>query len=367
MDTLPAAFLERARRSVSSNASLPYLLLAIAIFPGKAEAQSTKVLTLPGAAVTLREDFVAVTSVRELPDGRILLSDPRDKRLVVADSELRSVTHIGRTGGGPREYQIAFPVLSWRGDSSLMADWLSRRWLMLRGAEIVGSLPPDHPVVSTGASVFGSDTLGFVLLGMQQRAPAESILVLRGGLAGEKFDTVTRLAPPVPRTNPRILLPFATNETTAIARDGWIAVVRMTPYRVDWRSPRGRWSLGSPLPETKRRITSHEKDAWIARQAKGGASIGLGIRIDWPQDIPPANTNFAPIPASDGTLLVRRNRAAEDKQLLYDIINRSGRRVAQLALDFTERIQGFGPKTMYVVGKDEDGIEHVRRYRWPLK
>lgn len=42
-------------------------------------------LSTPNA--NLSEGFTAITSVRELQDGRVLLTDPRERRIVVADFE----------------------------------------------------------------------------------------------------------------------------------------------------------------------------------------------------------------------------------------------------------------------------------------
>ncbi|MCC6246098.1 MAG: hypothetical protein IT353_24910, partial [Gemmatimonadaceae bacterium] len=47
-------------------------------------AQSLPAITLAAANATLDDDFVGLTSVRELADGRVLLTDGRDQQIYLA-------------------------------------------------------------------------------------------------------------------------------------------------------------------------------------------------------------------------------------------------------------------------------------------
>jgi hypothetical protein len=69
--------------------------------------------------------------VRERKDGRVIITDSRDERIVVADLRAGSVQQIGRKGRGPNEYPRALPMWSVGGDSSVMVGSPSRwlRWI----------------------------------------------------------------------------------------------------------------------------------------------------------------------------------------------------------------------------------------------
>ena len=126
---------------------------ACAIVPGLtatamlAAAQPMPQVKLKPATASLDEEFTVITSVRELADGRILITDPREARVVVADLASGLVTQVGRNGKGPGEYSMAAPIRPMAGDSSILFDMMSRRWLLLDGARIVVTVPPDAPVV----------------------------------------------------------------------------------------------------------------------------------------------------------------------------------------------------------------------------
>jgi hypothetical protein len=105
-----------------------------------------------------------VTSVRELRDGRVLVTDGRDGKLFVGDFRTRAVQQVGRNGSGPGEYGMVGALRPLAGDSTILVDVMARRWLLLDGATIVGQHSPDHPAVLASGGFFPhSDTLGRVL------------------------------------------------------------------------------------------------------------------------------------------------------------------------------------------------------------
>ena len=79
-------------------------------------------LTLAAPERTLAIDFTQIRAVRELPDGRVLVTDRLDKGLGVADFIRNTFTPIGRTGSGPAEYRLPTALAAMPGDSTLMAD-----------------------------------------------------------------------------------------------------------------------------------------------------------------------------------------------------------------------------------------------------
>ena len=89
-------------------------------------------------------------------------------------------------------------------------------------------------------------------------------------------------------------------EQALMFTDGWIALVRVEPYRVEWRTPDGQWRPGPEVPWEWPRADAREKaaaverhkrrygdrnlkqladDPWADRLApiRGGALLGISI------------------------------------------------------------------------------------------
>jgi hypothetical protein len=335
----------------------------------QAFAQAPRFTKLKPPDALLREEFTAVGSIRELPDGRILVSDPLDHRVVVANPVNGKVLPVGRIGGGPGEYPFAWGLTAIAGDSSVMMDWLRHRWTVFKGAAVVGSLPPQAPAVRLPENVLGADSIGHVL-GRQPHEPFRFVtdsaylqLVTR---STGRVDTIGRLLPPRPEEEGKPAPPFHLWESAAIGLDGWIAVVRLDPYRVDWRMPDGRWIFGRPIPVQPTPFNARERRAWIARH--GGRETARKELSNAPSAIPPfANEGLCPLVISpDGKLLIERTPTADHPNARYDVINRRGELEGQIQMPPREIIQAFGPKSVYVVRRDfNDDVERIDRHPWP--
>jgi hypothetical protein len=112
----------------------PWALLALmAAMPALAQKPAERQLQLPPASAEPGEEFTNILSVRELSDGRVLIADGREGRVVLVDLKTGVVQQVGRKGQGPNEYGNAGPLIPLAGDSSLMVDYMSRRWLRFSG------------------------------------------------------------------------------------------------------------------------------------------------------------------------------------------------------------------------------------------
>jgi len=101
-------------------------------------------LTTPNA--TLTEEFSAIRGVRELSDGRVLVSDYTDERVVVADLSRGTVTVRVSRGGGPGEARLPTRLVPIPGDSTLLADLGNNRLLVLDGqGRSTRTIAADHP------------------------------------------------------------------------------------------------------------------------------------------------------------------------------------------------------------------------------
>ncbi|HEX6316466.1 MAG TPA: hypothetical protein VFZ73_16460, partial [Gemmatimonadaceae bacterium] len=98
-------------------------LSTTAVVAAIAFQQAPRAITLRLADATLGEPFASIYSIRELADGRVLISDySSDNRVVVADLTTGRVRPVGNVGAGPREYRAAGKLLALPGDSTLLID-----------------------------------------------------------------------------------------------------------------------------------------------------------------------------------------------------------------------------------------------------
>lgn len=354
-------------------------LLLVALATVQAGAQQPTRLSLSPANGSLSEEFSNVTWVRELGDGRVIVSDGREGRIVVADLRAGKVEQISRRGEGPGEYPRALPVWSVGRDSSILID-SPRRWLMFDGVRIVATLAPDAaPVAALRGLARGADEVGSVysaaFLPGAGRPIGDSTALLRVARSTAKVDTLTKLEALVPRrsgapTSPTfaVALPTldAVDEAVPFA-DGWVAVVRSEPYRVEWMSPDGRWTRGAPLPFRSIRVDDKEKRAYMTRiaSATGRTPSPPDSITDWPSTLPPYRSPVALLASPDGRLLIPRLPTADALETRYDVVNRRGALDGQLVLPSNERVVGFGRSAVYIAVTDNDGIQRIRRHQWP--
>jgi hypothetical protein len=240
--------------------SIPARILFSAAFLGITSGmepvwcQSPVGVRLQPPTARLGEEFTRIVGVRELSDGRVLVAEAGETRLVVGDFSRNLVVQIGRQGKGPGEYSQVSALTSIGTDSTLMADWRNGRWLVLLKDQIVHTLPPDHPANKASWGLLrGSDSRGHVLTttsppireGTPTLGKADSIAAVIVTVATGASDTVGRL-----RTAPLTIWternqagkvtragltypPFSVAEEPLLFPDGWLAIARLDPYRVD--------------------------------------------------------------------------------------------------------------------------------------
>ena len=361
-------------------------IASTAVVTAVALQQAPRAISLRQADATLGEGFTSLYSVRELVDGRVLISDySSDNRIVVADLKTGSVRRIGNVGAGPREYRQAGRLFALPGDSTLLVDspQRGRWWLLMHHDSIVANVPSDLPALRVvGGSPSGVDDRGRVLgvrsAGSERLAHNRirlRLIAVIGERSGSEADTIVRLhgdeyqvTQGGTRERPfwaQIQLSGSVAEQALLFPDGWIAVVRIEPYRVEWLTPSGTWIRGPEVPWEWPRADAREKAAAFERLKR---RIGDRAKDDdrpWADRLAPVRTNASMIAASNGNLLVLRAQWSKEPDTRYDVFDRSGQRIAQLALPDSERVVGFGPRSVYISVRDSDGFHYLRRHPWP--
>lgn len=343
----------------------------------------TSAIVLKPADAFLSEPFGSIHSIRELADGRVLISDASsENRLVVADLRTGRVRLVGNNGAGPGEYRQAGALFRLPGDSTLFVDAPARGrwWLLLKGDSIVRNVPPDLPALNIIGTLQGVDSTGRVL-GVRQAGAVRlssstnqrSLLAVVADRNGARADTVTHLrgsdghiTQTGTRDRPfwieRQLMGSAPDQATLFP-DGWIAVVRVEPYRVEWTSRGGTSIRGPEIPWERPRSDAREKAAAFEREKRWNPDAKQGD-TPWADRLAPISSR-ALVPTPEGNLLVLRAQWSRAMETNYDVFDRTGARIATMQLPDSERVVGFGSRSVYVSVRDGDGIVRLRRHPWP--
>ncbi|MEX2182429.1 MAG: hypothetical protein WD771_10335 [Gemmatimonadaceae bacterium] len=340
-------------------------------------------LKLPPPSDSLSHGFTRITAVRELADGRVLVLDARDRALFLADLSADAVQTVGRTGSGPAEYRRPLRLVPLAGDSTLLVDEGNQRWLMLAGPHIAVTVPPSDSVLAlTGLRVFAvghpDQFLGVVLVdrerltGDRQRNRLAVVRVQRRALS---VDTVAALKGVEVHVRTEgtaqargihvLEVMYSVAEQALLFADGWIALARQNPYRVDWLTPDGGLLRGPNLPWSSPTIGASEIE-WFRKRMERR----LGRPIPAPLEglafatvVPPFRENgLNALPS--GHLLIARSEWSGLRGTEYDVVNRRGRLVARMSLPSNVRIVDVGAQHVFSVAVDDDGIETLRRHRW---
>lgn len=344
--------------------------------------------------VALQDSFTYVSSVRPLKDGSILVTDPREQRVERHRFDGSQGEPVSRQGLGPAEWSRAVELVSACNDRSLQYDPAALRLHLYERERLIRVFPPDltPPVGALLAGAHGDSAVVFVkppappTAGGLDLRFGESLAVVRVLLRDLSMDTATMLrdapgriarAPdesgelkPVALARPA----FAAGEQAAAFCDGTIAVVRLDPYRIEWRAPDGQVIVGAPLDDAPRELTPSMKNAYLratVRQREAIRSAPPAIRSallaryeEFPTHLPPIDA-FALIAADDSLLYVRKPWLPTDSVRQYDVFRRGGVRVATLTMPPNERLLAATPGHWFTVMTGEMDEEVVVRYERP--
>ena len=355
---------------------------------------------------TFPEDFGTIQTVRELPDGRVLVADPLGKALYVLDLAAGTRTVVGSEGQGPEEYRQPDAVWPLPGDSTLLVD-LGNGRVVAMGPDLrfgptlpIGLSEPGPGRTLVLALPQGMDGRGRIytraLGGMGGGALPDSAAILRVDRATRAADTVASFKLPgrtqatsggANNRNVQISnIPLSPEDAWGVAPDGSVAVARSGDYHVEWIGPDGRVTRGAPVPYDAVRIGTAEKEEWVAEQGRSGGGIGIGVEIQngqmsmsfarggggsqrgidaytWPDHLPAFVGGRLPIDGQ-GRAWVRRALKA-GSPTTYDVFDRSGRRVNTVTLGEGKRVVGFGDGVVYVVTFDDFDLNYLEVYDLP--
>lgn len=354
------------------------------------------------------EPFDQVVALRELANGRVLVTDVAAKAVLLADFRTQAHSQVGRSGQGPGEYNLPGDLIALAGDTTLVVDRGNRRMLVITpdgkmGAtvtfpEAMGGIPDLRGADRQGrlyaqASPFPGGPGG----GMRIDGPMEmpdSVPILRWDRAKNTVDTLGKVKIASMKINmsggqnSRTVMirqtPFAAADDWAVGSEGVVAAVRTGDYHVEWLSGQQR-TAGRPVAHTPVRINDAEKEAWLARarnnrnritvSSGGPGRAGPSQQMpeakaedfEWPEAKPAFTGRSGNGPGSwmapEGTLWVQRSTSVRDSTPTYDVFDRTGNLKERVTLPLGRRMVGIGNGTLYAIATDEDGLQYLERYR----
>jgi len=234
--------------------SLARIARAVAQGRGPQPVSPSTVVPIGPATAIIDEEFARLIAVRELSNGRAILTDSKDKRLIAVDLVSKTARTPGRAGEGPQEYREVGRLWDVGTDSTFMSVPYARRWLVLHRDRIVSTFTGQLPIIlKVGSSIIrGADAHGnvlglapFVRVADQPFVMSDSFTFVRTNRTSLKVDTVFRTinsdkdnvvraaasrgsaAPPLEQR--RYSISLKARDQTAMCPDGEIAVLRGGP------------------------------------------------------------------------------------------------------------------------------------------
>ncbi|MEO8560641.1 MAG: hypothetical protein ABI601_01110 [bacterium] len=291
----------------------PFVLLTLATLAASAagaQQSSERPPARPlGVALATSDPMGAVSAVRQLPGGRLLVNDPVRRRVVLLDSMMKQVAVVADTtpatqnaygvrGGG---------ILPYHGDSTLFLDPASLSMLVLDPNGIIARVkaaprPDDVNSLVGGALGYpGFDSKGRLIyrtagLQFNRRGAGgagfvppvfpDSAPLVRFDLASRKLDTAAYIKVSAPKINVGevdgrrtfsiVVNPMPEVDDWAVLPDGRIAIVRKD-YHIDYIDAEGAKTSAARIPFDWQRLTDSAKTAVIDSVKALAANGGPGL------------------------------------------------------------------------------------------
>ncbi len=332
------------RRRLAGTARVLAALGTTLVAGASATAQAAPLPPLPGppirriesASAISTEPLGAITTVRPLGGGHVLVNDGQRRRLLLLDSTLAvvrvvldSLTEVENAYGTRPGALLAAP-----GDSTLFVDPATYAMLILdpqgRIAR-VRSVPRAQDVnalANTSNGTPGFDARGRLVYRVSAQparptvppprgvpwipSPPDSAFVVAIDLASRRVDTLAAVRTPKTTLTVRqqsnggidvssVTSPLPLVDDWGVLPDGTIALLRGRDYRVEWLHADGSITSSEKLPFPWVRLTDDDKTRFVdstrAQQLRGAQTSYTTQTIVWSnllnKPFPPGFTVFA--------------------------------------------------------------------------
>jgi hypothetical protein len=400
-----------------------YAVLASTILPtALAGAQESVEREFPKASAQLKDGLKTVRSVHELGDGRVLVLDGLAQKLVVADLTKGTVETRMTQGPDDDNFRALGALWRWPGDSVAALD-VGKARLTILGPDgaYARAIPVGEPLrqgTAPGAAG-GSATGGVAAAPRGPRFPQLRYLVdpttaigtgfpprvqtsataapprvaypvVRFSLQTLTYDTIVQLMPaqapkaPVPGSGMSTLTvhvgttPLQAVDAWTVLRDGTVAVVRASPYRVERIGPDGTRVRSEPIPFASVAVSGNDRKRIVEDYKKGTQTMLQNMPrrpsdqivlyeepSSWPTTHPPFRSDITPLVDPNDRIWVATRCARDEQALCYDVLTRDGVRADRFRLPPRTRVVGFGAEAVYTANDAKDDRHVLQRHPMP--
>lgn len=311
------------------------------------------------------EPFSATCGIRLLSGGRVIVCDAAEQAVVLVGADGNRAFTIGRSGGGPGEYRQPSGLLRMPGDTTWLVDRALRRFLVIGPDGTPGRTVPFPPEAQTVPVFRGTDQAGRILFQPfwfpLKPGGGSLVPILRWVPGMESGDTIAHVLGPAPkvevegtstaRTNSFLIMPFTPQDEWAVLVDGTVVIARVDGYSLDVILPDGTVRHGPRIPFQPVRVNA------------GDRGENSGDNVEYPATKPPFSAGALRV---DGQRIwVRRNTLADAPTVPWDMFDLWGKRIGTVMIAKDLRLVAFGPRLVYGIRTDEDGLEWLEGFSRP--
>ncbi|MEQ1694008.1 MAG: hypothetical protein ABMA00_22145, partial [Gemmatimonas sp.] len=245
----------------------------------------------------------------------------------------------------------------------------------IRGVDATGAFLYGIPSWSEGSKALPDDSVRIVR--WDPRAPGDAPVVAIVQGTRYRKDRSPALQPRMP------MVGYASQDSWAVVPNGALAIVRATPYHVEFRAPGRAPVVGPSYTTTTRLVTTGDKKRFIREFSDGSATSGRGPNgglghapkitdaevarmvgtAEWAERFPPFDASTV-LAGADGRVWVGAP-LLPGASPRYDVFDQTGKRVMQVELRAGRRLVHVGARGVYAVFEDADGVQVLERYRLP--
>lgn len=345
----------------------PALVLALAVAVSACRTDKSASLTdraFDTPTWTSGYEFTAVSSIRTLSDGRIVVADVGENALVLLDSSGGMTSTVGRKGQGPGEFMDGRFLLPMRGDSTRLLDPTLRRVSVFDDqlrfvrtdslAEQISGHVGNRTAFTETGDVFVETFPVFP-------DPSPHVYVLRWSATTGTVDTVATLkarqfgSGVIQRGNgpPSMMfqiVPYAPADDWGLMPDGQLVVVRAETRTIEWA---GR-SDSTKIIRSTSAPTIPVSDAERNEESQQ-------IRDLMPK-FKPVYVAQSMVVGPSHELWMHRTAADSIARSQWEVTDVQSGRMSLLSFPRGYHVVAVTPKAIFTVHADQNDIERLSRF-----
>lgn len=379
----------RLSHSPSRSAVFAAAFLLVAPAGGAAQEIAERELAKPNA--TLKEAVRNPGAALPLADGRLLFTAGAGG-LFRADFGSGAADEVLARGGGEDQIRVVGATAGWTGDSVAVIDNAGGR-LMILGADAkyvrsIRMMGPRATFTRAGGTshlVGRLDPPRVQAPNPNAAPPRVPYALVRKSLQGGPLDTLAQILP-LAQGRPQqyfngtgtmaLSIPPGYQHVDAwtVLSDGTVAIVRAATYRFNFIAPDGTRSETAPVPYQKLALGDEDRKLYLAdsKRTMGEGVVSTAQRpvtainwaepTVWPAEHPPFRGELGVVRGTDDRMWLATRCAKDAKASCYDVIDRTGARVARYRLPANTVVLAATGDAVYTVNQQKSDKHLLQRH-----